>query len=54
MNSFALTGNPKGNVSVSLPKGFNAKDFEVIGFVQDMNSGIILGTNRAVFAQNLL
>jgi len=54
LNGFALTGNPKGNVSVSLPKGFNAKDFEIIGFVQDMNSGIILGADRAIFNQNAL
>ncbi|MRX68608.1 DUF1223 domain-containing protein [Flavobacterium resistens] len=54
LNGFALTGNQKGNVSLSLPKGFNSKDFEIIGFVQDMNSGIILGANRAVFTQNLL
>ncbi|KAF2506998.1 DUF1223 domain-containing protein [Flavobacterium zhairuonense] len=54
LNGFVLTGNQKGNVSVSLPKGFNSKDFEIIGFVQDMNSGIILGADRAVFTQNLL
>lgn len=54
LNGFALTGNQRGNISVSLPKGFNTKDFEIIGFVQDMNSGIILGANRAVFIQNSL
>ncbi|MTH14785.1 DUF1223 domain-containing protein [Flavobacterium sp. LC2016-01] len=54
LNSFALTENSKGTASLALPKDFNTKDFEVIGFVQDMNSGIILTAERAVFAQNLL
>lgn len=54
LNNFDLKGNPKGTVSLSLPKGFNSKDFEIIGFVQDMNSGIISGADRAVFAQTVL
>ncbi len=54
LNSFALTGNSKGSASLALPKDFNTKDFEVIGFVQNMNSGIILATDRAIFTQNLL
>ncbi|MDQ6469814.1 DUF1223 domain-containing protein [Flavobacterium sp. LHD-80] len=54
LNSFAFAGNSKGSVSLALPKDFNTKDFEVIGFVQNMNTGIILTANRAIFAQNLL
>ncbi|TDP03242.1 uncharacterized protein DUF1223 [Flavobacterium sp. 245] len=54
LNSFALVGNSKGTASLALPKDFNTKDFEVIGFVQNMNSGIILTADRAVFTQNIL
>lgn len=37
----------KGTASVHLPKNYNAQDFEIIGFVQDMNSGAILEVKRA-------
>lgn len=37
----------KGTASVHLPKNYNAQDFEIIGFVQDMNSGAILEVTRA-------
>lgn len=38
----------KGDTEISLPKDFNTKDFEVIGFIQDTNSGAILGADKAV------
>ncbi|MET0945857.1 MAG: DUF1223 domain-containing protein [Flavobacterium sp.] len=41
----------KGTVSIHLPKSFNEKDFEVIGFVQDKNNGAISGATRAVAQQ---
>jgi len=37
----------KGNTTIALPKNFNAQDFEVIGFVQNANNGIILGAEKA-------
>ena len=39
----------KGTVFIHQPKSFNAKDFEVIGFVQDKNKGTISGAARAIF-----
>jgi hypothetical protein len=48
LHSLDLKGE-KGTVSIHLPKSFNEKDFEVIGFVQDKNSGAISGVTRANF-----
>lgn len=42
----------KGTVSIHLPKSFNEKDFEVIGFIQDKNTGNILGATRGVLQQS--
>ncbi|TGD56590.1 DUF1223 domain-containing protein [Flavobacterium humi] len=42
-------GKEKGTTSLSLPKGFNTTDFEVVGFVQDLDNGAILGAARAIF-----
>ena len=41
-----------GTVSIHLPKSFNTKDFEVIGFVQDKNKGNITGATRASLQQS--
>ncbi|MEN2489445.1 DUF1223 domain-containing protein [Flavobacterium sp. B11] len=46
LQSVDLNKNKKGTASVHLPKNYNAQDFEIIGFVQDMNSGAILGVKR--------
>jgi hypothetical protein len=46
LQSVDLNKAKKGTVSVHLPKNFNKEDFEIIGFVQDMNSGAILGVKR--------
>ena len=48
LHSVALK-DKKGTVSIHLPKSFNEKDFEVIGFVQDLKTGSILGADKAVF-----
>ncbi|HJY14001.1 MAG TPA: DUF1223 domain-containing protein [Flavobacterium sp.] len=48
LHSVALK-DKKGTVSIHLPKSFNEKDFEVIGFVQDKNNGAISGAVRATF-----
>lgn len=48
LHSIVLTGDGKGTAAMNLPKGLNAKDFEVIGFIQDMNTGAILGAAKAV------
>ncbi len=37
----------KGSSTIILPKNFNSQGFEIIGFVQDMKSGAILGVKRA-------
>ncbi|MRX38480.1 DUF1223 domain-containing protein [Flavobacterium sp. LC2016-23] len=47
LHSVALKNNGNGSTIVAAPKDFIAKDFEVIGFVQDTNSGAILGAARA-------
>ena len=47
LQSVDLNKAKKGTASVHLPKNFNKQDFEIIGFVQDMNSGAILGVKRA-------
>jgi hypothetical protein len=36
-----------GNAQVNLPKNFNSSKFEVIGFVQDISTGAVLGASRA-------
>lgn len=47
LHSVALKNNGNGTTALTMPKDFTAKDFEVIGFVQDLNSGAILGAARA-------
>lgn len=41
-----------GTVSIHLPKSFNEKEYEVIGFVQDKNNGNITGATRALSQQS--
>lgn len=45
-SSIALKNNGKGLATISTPKEFNFNDFEVIGFVQDNNSGAILAAEK--------
>ncbi|MCP2029615.1 hypothetical protein L1276_004809 [Flavobacterium sp. HSC-32F16] len=47
LQSVDLNKVKKGTASVHVPKNYNAQDFEIIGFVQDMNSGAILEVKRA-------
>ena len=47
LQSVDLNKAKKGTALVHLPKNYNAHDFEIIGFVQDMNSGAILEVKRA-------
>jgi len=47
LQSVDLNKIKKGTATIHLPKNYNAQDFEIIGFVQDMNSGAILGVKRA-------
>ncbi|WP_276381152.1 thioredoxin family protein [Flavobacterium sp. H4147] len=47
LQSVDLNKVKKGTATVRLPKNFNTQDFEIIGFVQDMNSGAVLGVKRA-------
>ncbi|WP_343586019.1 DUF1223 domain-containing protein [Flavobacterium sp.] len=47
LQSVDLNKAKKGTTSIHLPKNYNAQDFEIIGFVQDMNSGVILGVKKA-------
>ncbi|GAA6768692.1 hypothetical protein AAFH68_46480 [Flavobacterium sp. CGRL1] len=47
LQSVDLNKAKKGTALVHLPKNYNTQDFEIIGFVQDMNSGAILEVKRA-------
>jgi hypothetical protein len=47
-HSVTLKNNGKGSTFISVPKEYTTKDFEIIGFVQDVNTGAILGAERAV------
>lgn len=49
LQSSVLIQDGKGTSKVSLPKDFNTKDFEVIGFVQNPKNGSILGAAKAAF-----
>jgi hypothetical protein len=44
-----LMKTKKGIASIHLPENFNNENFEVVGFVQDMKTGAILGIKKAVF-----
>lgn len=46
-----LVKEKKGTASIHLPKNFDTKEFEIIGFVQDMKTGSILGVNKAIFKE---
>lgn len=47
LQSVDLNKAKKGTALVHLPKNYSTQDFEIIGFVQDMNSGAILEVKRA-------
>ena len=43
----AIRASGSGNMTVSLPKGFDEQGWEVIGLIQDQGSGQILGVTKA-------
>lgn len=49
LHLISLAKKKKGITVYHLPKNFNTKDFEIIGFVQDSKTGSILGADKAVF-----
>lgn len=49
LHLISLSKKKKGITVYRLPKNFNTKDFEIIGFVQDLKTGAILGVDKAVF-----
>ncbi|TDO83012.1 hypothetical protein EV143_102274 [Flavobacterium chryseum] len=51
LQSVDLSKAKKGTTSIRLPKNFEAKEFEIIGFVQDKKSGSILAVNKTVLQQ---
>lgn len=51
LHTVNLNKDRSGIAIVHLPKDFNTKDWEVIGFVQDRNDGIILGASKAAFQE---
>jgi len=42
-----------GNATLALPAGFNADGYEVIGLVQDTNTGAVLGAAKSAFGATL-
>jgi len=40
---------PSGSASVSLPGGFDAKDYELIAFLQNTSTGAITGATKSAF-----
>jgi hypothetical protein len=47
LESGHLTANGKGNAVLALPKGFDIQQWEVVGFVQNQNSGEILAVAKS-------
>lgn len=42
-----LSADGSGTVSVALPKGYNEKDWEIIGLLQNQNTGQLVGAAKA-------
>ena len=42
-----LAAGGKGTATVALPKDFDAKEFEVLGFLQNKKTGVIVAANKA-------
>jgi hypothetical protein len=53
LQKVSLSGNG-GNVKVTLPQGFDAQDWEIIGFLQNTANGTITGAARAAFSAEAL
>jgi len=54
LHTVNLNKDRSGIAIIHLPKGFNTNEWEVIGFVQGRNDGIISGANKATFQEPLL
>jgi hypothetical protein len=51
LQSVSLKGSV-GAVTLALPEGFNTREWEIIGFLQNTANGVITGASRAVFESN--
>ena len=49
----ALSVN-NGTASIALPEGFDAKNWEMVGFLQNRASGEVTGAGRAVFSNEVV
>ncbi|HEY4325990.1 MAG TPA: DUF1223 domain-containing protein [Mucilaginibacter sp.] len=48
----SLSGN-SGEVKVALPKGFDAQNWEIVGFLQNTSNGNITGATKAIFSAEI-
>jgi hypothetical protein len=51
LQQVTLAGND-GSANVALPTGFDAKNWEIIGFLQNRKNGAVTGASRAAFSNN--
>jgi len=51
LQQVTLDGN-SGTASISLPNGFDAKNWEIVGFLQSKTNGSISGAAKAVFVND--
>jgi hypothetical protein len=49
LQSVALSNNKSGIENIKLPSGFNAQSWEVIGLIQNTQTGQIIGANKSEF-----
>jgi hypothetical protein len=47
LHTATIAAGGKGSIKLQLPGDFNAKDFEVVGFVQDITNSAILGVAKS-------
>jgi hypothetical protein len=52
LQKVTLTGN-SGEVKAALPKGFDAQNWEIIGFLQNTSSGAVTGASKAMFSADV-
>lgn len=48
-NQISLKNSPEGTTSFKIPENFNTNDWEIIGMIQNVKSGEILGSAKASF-----
>ncbi|MGZ3832177.1 MAG: DUF1223 domain-containing protein, partial [Mucilaginibacter sp.] len=49
LKSVTLENGSKGTESIALPRSFDPQKYELIGFVQDIKNGEIIGATKAAF-----